>query len=395
MSSPAAPAAATTAPQTLRRTPLHSCHVAAGARMVGFAGWDMPVQYAGVIEEHRAVRQAAGLFDVSHMGEIRVHGAGALAFLQRLTPNDVARLAVGRAHYSGLLTERGTYIDDLLVYRLAADDFLLVVNASNAQADLAWIQRQAAVAAPAGSAGSDNAAAADVQVSDQSDSYALLSLQGPRALQILASLAAGDVGGLRYYGFLQGQVGGAPALISRTGYTGEDGFELYVAPEHAPDLWQQLLAAGAPHGLQPAGLGARDTLRLEAAMALYGHELDSDTTPFEAGLAWVVKLDKGDFIGRQALVEQREAGAHRKLAGFTVLGRGIARQGHSVLSDGSAVGAVTSGTWSPTLDQAIGMAYVPAALATPGTPLGIDVRGRTVEAVASALPFYRRPVAGT
>ncbi len=410
MSNPAAPTVATTDTATLRRTPLHACHVEAGARMVGFAGWDMPVQYTGVIEEHRAVRQAAGLFDVSHMGEVRVRGAGATAFVQRLTPNDVARLADGRAHYSGLLTERGTYIDDLLVYRVAADDLLLVVNASNAQADLAWIQRHAPHPAnPANPAHPPNpenaplpahppdtaggADGAGVQITDQSDDYALLSLQGPRALDILEPLAGGGVRGLRYYGFLHGKVAGAPALISRTGYTGEDGFELYVSPADAPELWRRLLAAGAPHGLVPAGLGARDTLRLEAAMALYGHELDTDTTPFEAGLAWVVKLDKGDFIGRQALVEQREAGVRRKLVGFTVQGRGIARQGHAVLSEGRPVGAVTSGTWSPTLDKAIGMAYVPATLAAPGTPLAIDVRGRMVEATVVGVPFYRRAAA--
>jgi aminomethyltransferase len=369
--------------EALRRTPLYECHLEAGGRMVGFAGWEMPVQYAGVIDEHRAVRTAAGLFDVSHMGEIRVRGAGsrtAEAFLQRLTPNDVSKLAPGRAHYSGLLTERGTYIDDILVYRLAADEFLIVVNASNARRDFEWVAGHAA-----GASG-----AADTEVTDASDDYALLALQGPRALEILAPLASPDPSGLRYYGFAAGTVDGAPALISRTGYTGEDGFELYLAPAEAPRIWRRLLAAGAAHGLQPAGLGARDTLRLEAAMALYGHEIDEATTPYEAGLDWVVKLDKGEFIGRRALADQRAAGIERKLVGFEVAGRGIARQGHPVLAGGEPVGVVTSGTFSPTFERALGMAYVPARLDAPGTGLAIEVRGRALAAAVVPTPFYRR-----
>jgi aminomethyltransferase len=380
------------APAAPRRTPLYDCHLELGARMVGFAGWEMPVQYAGVIEEHRAVRGAAGLFDVSHMGEVRVRGAAAESCLQRLTPNDVAALAPGRAHYSGLLTERGTYVDDLLIYRLAADDFLVVVNAANAASDLAWVREHAMedLPAPAGSAAA--AAAAVPEIADESDRFALLALQGPQALAILEPLArpAPEVAGLRYYGFLQGEVAGVPAIISRTGYTGEDGFELYLEPERAPEVWRRLLAAGAPRGLVPAGLGARDTLRLEAAMALYGHEIDLGTTPLEAGLSWVVKLGKGDFLGRDALAAQRERGVGRTLVGFAVSGRGIARQGHAVLADGKAVGEVTSGTWSPTLERAIGMAYVPPALAAPGTPLGLDVRGKTLAAEVVGLPFYRR-----
>jgi aminomethyltransferase len=385
----------------LRRTPLYDCHLELGARMVGFAGWEMPVQYAGVIEEHRSVRGAAGLFDVSHMGEIRVRGAGAERLLQRLTPNDVAALVPGRAHYSGLLTERGTYVDDLLIYRLGAGDFLVVVNASNAAGDLAWIRQHAA---PPGTSATAETPGAPVdpaahetpethgapEIADQGDRFALLALQGPRALAILEPLATPGVAGLRYYGFLDGEVAGVPALVSRTGYTGEDGFELYLEPERAPEVWRRLLAAGAAHGLVPAGLGARDTLRLEAAMALYGHEIDEGTTPLEAGLSWVVKLGKGEFIGRDALLAQRDRGVRRTLVGFAVEGRGIARQGHGVLSGGTVVGAVTSGTWSPTLGKAIGMAYVPPALAAPGTPLTLDVRGRTLAALVVELPFYRR-----
>jgi aminomethyltransferase len=358
---------------TLKRTPLYSCHAELGARLVDFAGWEMPVQYEGVIEEHRAVRTAAGMFDVSHMGEVRVKGAGAEAFLQRLTPNDVSKLVPGRAHYSGLLTDRGTYIDDLLIYRLAADDFLVVVNASNADRDFAWIAERAE---------------GDAEVTNESDRYALIALQGPRAIEILTPMATAGIAAVKYYGFLQGEVAGKPALLSRTGYTGEDGVELYLAPEDAPEIWRRLLEAG----VKPAGLGARDTLRLEAAMALYGHEIDETTTPFEAGLNWVVKLDKGDFLGREALQAQRAAGLPRKLVGFEVQGRGIARQGHAVLSHegGEAVGAVTSGTWSPTFEKALGMAYVPVALAAPGTPLTIDVRGKALPAVVVETPFYRR-----
>ncbi|HKV07745.1 MAG TPA: glycine cleavage system aminomethyltransferase GcvT [Thermoanaerobaculia bacterium] len=356
----------------LKRTPLYDSHVEAGARLVDFAGWEMPVQYAGVIEEHRAVRTAAGLFDVSHMGEVRVRGEGAEAFLQRITPNDVSKLAPGRAHYSGLLTERGTYVDDLLIYRLAADDFLVVVNASNADRDFEWMAARTE---------------GQAEVENVSDRYALLALQGPKAVEILTPIATPGAAALRYYGFLQGEVAGVPALISRTGYTGEDGFELYLAPEDAPAIWQKLLEAGA----SPAGLGARDTLRLEAAMALYGHEIDEATTPFEAGLAWVVKLDKGDFLGRDALAAQREQGVGKKLVGFEVQGRGIARQGHGVLSEGGeGVGTVTSGTWSPTFEKALGLAYVPPELAAPGTPVTVDVRGKGLPAVVVETPFYRR-----
>jgi len=365
----------------LRRTPLYARHVAAGGKMVPFAGWEMPVQYAGVVAEHRAVRGAAGLFDVSHMGEVRVAGPGAEAFLQRLTPNDVGKLAAGRAHYSGLLTERGTYLDDLLVYRLDAGDplgdFLVVVNAANRERDAARFREFAR-------------AAEGVEVEDVSDALALLALQGPRAAEILAPLASIEVGALRYYGHARGEVGGKPALVSRTGYTGEDGFELYLDAADAVAVWDLLTDRGEAYGLQPAGLGARDTLRLEAAMALYGHELDEETTPYEAGLGWVVKLDKGKFVGRAALERQKREGVGKQLAGFEIVGRGIAREGHAVRAGGAAVGRVTSGTWSPTLERAIGMAYVPPAFAAPGTELAIEVRGKELPARVVPLPFYKR-----
>ncbi|MEM7049648.1 MAG: glycine cleavage system aminomethyltransferase GcvT [Acidobacteriota bacterium] len=363
---------------TLRRTPLYEAHRAAGGKLVPFAGWEMPVQFSGLMEEHRAVRTAAGLFDVSHMGEIRVWGRGAESFLQALTPNDVARLQDGRAHYSGLLTERGTYLDDLLVYRRGEGEYLLVVNAANRQSDFAHIAARAAQHE-------------GVEVADHSDDYALLALQGPKAVEILAPLASFDVAGLRYYGFGEGEVDGVQALISRTGYTGEDGYELYVAPQDAIAVWNRLMAQGESSGLLPAGLGARDTLRLEAAMALYGHELDDTTTPFEAGLGWVVKIDKGEFLGRQALVDQKAAGVPRKLIGFEVTGKGIAREGHGVLVDGRAVGTVTSGTWSPTFEKALGLAYVEADAAAIGGEISLEVRGRSIPARQVETPFYRRP----
>jgi aminomethyltransferase len=359
----------------LKRTPLYECHVEAGARLVDFAGWEMPVQYQGVIEEHRAVRTAAGLFDVSHMGEVRVQGPQAEAFLQRLTPNDVSKLAPGRAHYSGLLTDQGTYVDDLLIYRLGAEEFLVVVNASNADRDFEWIASRA------------DAADTGVQVTNESDQWALIAFQGPKAVEILKPIMTPGAADLKYYGFLQGEVDGRPAILSRTGYTGEDGFELYLSPGDAPAVWRRLVELGAV----PAGLGARDTLRLEACMALYGHEIDETTTPFEAGLAWVVKMNKGDFQGREALAAQQAEGLRRKLVGFEVQGRGIARQGHEIKKEGSTVGAVTSGTWSPSFEKAVGMAYVPAGLAAPGTALEIDVRGRALPAVVVEMPFYRRP----
>ncbi len=361
----------------LLRTPLYACHQKAGARLVDFAGWEMPVQYSGVIDEHRAVRTAAGLFDVSHMGQIHVRGPQAEAYLQWLTPNDLGKLAEGRAHYSAFLTERGTYVDDLLVYRLGPAEFLIVVNASNADKDFAWAKARTA--------------GFDVEIDNVSHRYALLALQGPRAIEILAPLTATDLSAIKYYGFAHGQVDGARAILSRTGYTGEDGFELYVDPEEAPRLWDRLLEAGAAHGLIPAGLGARDTLRLEAAMALYGHEIDDQTTPLEANLMWAVKLDKGDFVGREALVSAREGGIARRLVGFEVVGKGIARQGHAIVSGDDTVGVVTSGTYSPTFEKALGMAYVPLGSVEPGSPLELDIRGKRVAAVVVPLPFYRRP----
>lgn len=361
--------------ESLKKTPLYACHQEAGARLVDFAGWSMPVQYRGLMEEHTAVRGAAGLFDVSHMGEFHVRGPEAESFLQRMTPNDVAKLRVGRAHYSALLTEAGTYVDDLLVYRLSKEEFMVVVNAANIEKDFQWLESHRR---------------GEVELENASDSYALLALQGPRAVQILASLTETDLPSIRYYRFAHGEVAGRKALISRTGYTGEDGFELYLDPEAAPLIWDALLEAGRDHGLQPAGLGARDTLRLEAAMALYGHEIDDTTTPWEAGLDWTIKMAKGEFVGRSALEAAAAEGRRRRLVGFEVRGRGIARQGHGVVAAGEEVGRVTSGTFSPTFKKALGLAYVPEDLADPGQALTLLVRGKELEANVVETPFYRR-----
>jgi aminomethyltransferase len=359
----------------LKRTALHDCHLESGAKMVGFAGWDMPVHYSSLLTEHRAVRRAAGLFDVSHMGEIRVTGPHAETFLQGLTPNDVSRLTPGAAHYSALLSDAGTFIDDLLVYRLSDGDFMLVVNAANREADMAWVSSHA----PGG-----------IAVDDVSDSTALLSLQGPRAAAILDPLTPCDLPAIRYYRFVDGEVSGAPALISRTGYTGEDGFEIYLEPDSAPGVWRDILDSGSREGLLPAGLGARDTLRLEAGLALYGHEIDRSTTPFEVGLGWVVKMKKGDFVGRNALAAHLAEGPKRKLVGFEVCDRGIARAEHPVLCGGRTVGRVTSGTWSPTFEKSLGLALLSIEVSSPGTELQVDVRGKLLDCRVTEYPFYRR-----
>lgn len=359
----------------LKRTPLYECHRAAGAKLVDFAGWEMPVQYSGLMAEHHAVRRAAGLFDVSHMGEVQVQGAGAEAYLQRITPNDVSKLLPGRAHYSALLNERGTYLDDLLVYRLASDEFLVVVNASNADSDFAWMAAQPHPRC---------------SVTNLSEHYALLALQGPKAVEILQRHTRTKLDEIKYYRFAKGEVAGRRGILSRTGYTGEDGFELYLDPAAAPDIWNLLLESGREDGLIPAGLGARDTLRLEACMALYGHEIDTSTTPLEAGLEWAVKLDKGDFIGRDALLAQRETGIPRQLIGYEVTSRGIARQGHEVFAAGRGVGIVTSGTFSPTFEKSLGMAMVERGSLAEGDACEIEVRGKRLEARVASMPFYRR-----
>jgi aminomethyltransferase len=336
----------------------------------------MPIQYQGVLVEHRSVRQAAGLFDVSHMGELEISGPDAEAFLEKMTPNRVGRLATGQAHYSALLNERGTFLDDLLVYRLASGRFLLVVNATNTARNLDWFRQHAE---------------GDVAIDDATDRYSLLALQGPRAEDVLSRVLERDLSEVRPFRFVFVEEVGGRFLVSRTGYTGEDGFEIYLSPEQAPGLWERILAAGEQQGVMPVGLGARDTLRLEAALCLYGQDIDDSVTPLEAGVGFIVKLDKGDFVGRDVLLRQKTEGVSRKLSGFAVTGRGIARPGHPVHRDGAAVGEVTSGTHSPTLGRAIGLTYLPVEAREPGTPLTVVIRGSEVAAEVVSIPFYRRP----
>ncbi len=358
-----------------QQTPLYDQHLRLGGRMVDFAGWVLPVQYSGIVAEHRAVRQAAGLFDVSHMGEILFAGAQALAALQYLLPNDFTRMQDGDVRYSPLCREDGGTVDDVLVYRQRADRYLVVVNAANRQKDFAWMTAHN----PLG-----------VTIEDVSDQWAQVALQGPRAVQILHLALPELTQPERYYTFLETVWNGVPMIVSRTGYTGEDGFELYLPPEHASALWQALLATGEPLGLLPAGLGARDTLRLEAAMPLYGHELTDTISPLEAGLGRFVRLEKDAFVGRDALLAQKEAGLTRRRVGLVLRDRGIARDGAPVLHNGEVVGAVTSGTMAPWVEQAIAMAYVPPSLAQPGTPVTVEVRGKQLNAEITKLPFYRR-----
>jgi aminomethyltransferase len=362
----------------LRRTPLNSLHRESGAKMVPFGDWDMPVEYAGLISEHLAVRQAAGLFDVSHMGEFEIEGEGALAFLQRVTANDVAKLSDGRAQSSALPNPQGCPKDDVILYRRAADRYLMIVNAANIEKDLAWLQSQD----PSG-----------CEVRDVSEQHALLALQGPRSEAILQALTPIDLTQVKFYRFAEGDVNGQDALVARTGYTGEDGFELLVAPDAAKAIWPALLEAGREKGLVPAGLGARDTLRLEARMLLYGNDMDETTSLFEAGLGWIVSLDeaKGDYNGRAALAEQKASGVPSTLVGFEVVGRGIARHGYPVFLGSETVGAVTSGSYAPFLRKNIGLCYLPSDRASVGTGFDVEIRGRRVSARVVPTPFYQRP----
>ena len=359
-----------------KRTPLHRLFRDMGARLVDFAGWEMPVQFTSVVEEHGAVRAAAGLFDVSHMGELEISGPGALPLIQKITCNDASRLVPGQAQYSVLTSERGTFIDDILVYRMAADRYLLVVNAGNIDDDFAWVV----------SHGEGN-----VEVVNASDRWGLLALQGPRAASILQDLTPLDLSAIGYYRFAEGPVRAVPALVSRTGYTGEDGFEIYVPAAATEGLFQAILTAGREHGILPCGLGARDTLRIEARMLLYGNDMDQGTTVLEAGLAGIVRMNKGEFIGRQALRRQEQEGLARRLVGFEMVDRGIARPGHAVRVEGRDVGLVTSGTFAPHLKKSIGLACVPSDLAAEGSRLSIAIREREVAAIVVPTPFYKRP----
>ncbi len=360
---------------SLRATPLNSVHRALGAKMVDFGGWDMPVQYSGIIEEHNAVRTRVGVFDVSHMGEIEIRGPEAARLTDFLTTNAVHKLKTGQAHYSGLLYEHGGFVDDILVHKVAGDHFFLCVNAGNQDKDFEHIRAHNCF---------------DAAVEFSSDRYAQLAIQGPCARATLQKLTPVDLSAIKYYWFADGEACGIPARIARTGYTGEDGFELYVAPAEAERVWNEVLRAGEEFGIRPCGLGARNTLRLEAKMALYGHEIDASISPLEAGLDWIVKLDKGDFLGRNALMKQKEAGISRKLVGFEMRGRGIGRDGYEVLLDGQPAGWVTSGGPSPTLGRNIGLCYLPAARAVSGQPIQIVIRSQPVDAVTVETPFYKR-----
>jgi len=360
----------------IKKTPLNRAHREAGARMVAFSGWDMPVQYTGVIDEHLAVRTRAGIFDVSHMGEVDVSGREALDYLQHITCNDVSRLAPGRIQYSALTTPEGTFVDDLLIYKRGEDDYLLVINAGNTPKDVDWLRY--------------HAKGYDLRLEDVSERWCQIALQGPRAQEILQPLTGAALAAIKYYAFVHDEVAGVPCIVSRTGYTGEDGFEIYGPPEAAEKLWYALLGAGAPHGLVPTGLAARDTLRLEAKMALYGNDIDDTTTVLEADLSWILKIEKGDFLGRDALLRQKAEGLTRLLVGFETEGRAIARHGHAAMSQGTQVGTVTSGTFAPFLKKNIGLVYLPIALTQPGSRFTIDIRGREEPAVVVPTPFYTR-----
>jgi glycine cleavage system T protein (aminomethyltransferase) len=360
----------------LKRTPLYDAHISIGARIVEFAGWQMPVQYAGHIQEHMAVRQAAGIFDVSHMGEIEIRGAGALALVQRISTNDASKLQDNQVQYSTMTNDAGGVIDDLLVYRLNAEYFLLVVNAGGSDADFEWIK--------------EHAGDLSVELHNTSSAFALLALQGPRAEQILQGLTDHMLDRIPYYWSQRVFVDGLDCRVSRTGYTGEDGFEILCNSTDARHMWNRLLVTGSDHGLIPCGLAARNTLRLEAAFRLHGHDMDETTTPLEAGLGWVVKLAKGDFIGRDALLKQKEEGLKRKLAGFEVLDRAPARDGYPVIIGDKQIGVVSSGSPAPFLKKNIGLAYLPVEQTAVGTELFVVVRGRNVPARVVETPFYKR-----
>lgn len=360
----------------LKRTPLNEVHRASGAKMVDFGGWDMPVQYSGLVDEHHTVRNAVGLFDVSHMGEIEVRGPEAAKLVDFVTTNSVAKLKLGQAQYSGLLYEHGGFVDDILVHKVADDSFFICVNASNQDKDFGHIVAHNSF---------------ECEVEFASGKYAQLAIQGPKALETAQQLTETPLAAIQYYWFVDGTFAGVPARIARTGYTGEDGFEIYVDPEHAVATWNAIMAAGKACGIKPAGLGARNTLRLESKMALYGHEIGASISPLEADLAWIVKFEKGDFVGRDALLKQRDAGLTRKLVGFEMRGRGIGRDGYEALLAGQPAGWVTSGSPSPTLQKNIGLCYLPIAHAKPGEKIEIVVRNQAVEAETVPTPFYKRP----
>jgi aminomethyltransferase len=366
----------TPATAELRKTALNATHRRLGAKMVNFGGWDMPLEYTRILSEHEAVRTRAGLFDVSHMGEIEIRGPKALELVQWVTCNNAAKLTDGQAHYSGLMTDRGTFVDDILVHKIADTHYMLCVNASNQDRDFEHIVSNNSANAKAENSGSR---------------YSQFAVQGPRAKAILQQLTPVPLDPIRYYHFAFGKVDGVECLIARTGYTGEDGFEIYFDPAFSEKLWNDLLRAGQTAGLIPCGLGARNTLRMEAGMCLYGHEIDETTTPWEAGLGWICKLDKGRFLGSDVLAKQKETGVERKIAGFEMLDKRIGRDGYPVRVAGCEAGRVTSGGPAPFLKKNIGMAYLPPKSSGLGTEIEISIRGQSAPARIVALPFYKRP----
>lgn len=366
----------------LKRTALYDEHAKLGGRLIDFGGWELPVQYTGVIDEHLACRNACGLFDVSHMGEIHVEGPEAEAFLNYLVTNNVQKLAISQAQYTVMCNDHGGIVDDLVIYRRAQDRFLVVVNASNTEKDFSWITRVHAKTKH------------NTRITNESAKYTQIAIQGPRAASILQKITQTPLDPIKTYWFSEGFVlGDVPAVLARTGYTGEDGFEVYVAWEKGPAVWRALMEAGQPVGIKPCGLGARDTLRLEMKYPLYGHELTDETSPLDAGLGWVVKLDKGDFVGKSHLVSQKEKGLTRQLVGLRLIDRGVPRQGYPVFSaDGSTkLGELTSGTQSPSLKQPVGIAYVDKSCAALGTHVTVDIRGNKLAAEVIETPFYKKP----
>jgi aminomethyltransferase len=359
----------------LKKTPLFGTHCSLGAKLVDFGGWNMPVQYSGILQEHNAVRTGVGVFDVSHMGEIEIHGPEAAKLVNYVATNNAEKLKTGQAHYSGLLYEHGGFVDDVLVHKLSDTDFFLCVNASNQEKDFDHIRAQNRF---------------NAEVVYASERYAQFAVQGPKALPTVQKLADTDLSTIKYYWFRDGQITGVAARIARTGYTGEDGFELYVSPESAERVWNAVLEAGKEFGIKPCGLGARNTLRLEAKMALYGHEIDASINPFEADLGWIVKMDKGEFIGRAALEKVQQQGVMRKVVGFEMQDRGIGRDGYEVWLDGKPAGWVTSGGPSPTLNKNIGLCYLPLDKAVPGQPIQVIIRNAPADAVTVPTPFYKR-----
>lgn len=360
--------------QTLKQTSLYNFHQQLGARIVPFAGWDMPVQYKGVIEEHCAVREQAGLFDVSHMGEIFVTGVGARDFIQNLITNNITKIGNGQCQYSVCCYEDGGVVDDVIVYQFNTEKFMVIVNAANVEKDFSWMQKNKQK---------------NVQIENKSDVFSLLALQGPKACEILWSLVDVDLTKLKYFSFCETLFGQHEVILSRTGYTGEDGFEICCAWDSGPEIWQQILKAGQGFGIQPIGLAARNTLRLEAAYSLYGHEISESINPLEANLGWVVALDKAQFIGKKALQKTKSEGAKRKLIGLEMVGKGIARDGYKVFGLDGEVGYVTSGSYAPTLQKSIALALVDAGLGT-GIELFVQVRNQKLQARIIKLPFYER-----